>query len=326
MSANQSVEQLTIRSRQLIAVLERVPVENYRRLLLLLSFFWLLWLLAGIFWLIMPIKDPAVLSTSFATTQDLPSEISKRKTVNLAVMQGWHLFGELNQEAVVETVTAEVTGTDVDENAQETRLSLRLEGVVEATNPSHSWAIIEHQSKSDLYKIGQTLPAGNGVTLSRVLSDRAIIDNRGRYEALFLYDEKGNRVKPELKKTTQASAKEKKTVDQRNNKRLSEMAANYRQQLIDDPMSLSDVIKISPANDSDGKLMGYRVRPGKHRQQFKEFGLKAGDIVTSVNGVELNDPSNTMTLYHDLRNTTEATIEVKRGSEIISLVVGIGDN
>jgi general secretion pathway protein C len=328
----EQLSEIAKQARERLSFIAVIPAQTYRNAILALATLWLLWLLADLFWLLMPAPAAsnmaAISSSTNSSARKNVANNNNQQTVDLAKIQGWHLFGETNKaEEASETFSA--AGDDVDENAEETRLSLTLVGLIEAKDPAMGYAIIEYQSKSDLYKVGQTLPAGNSVTLSKVLSDRAIIDNRGKYEAIFLYDEKGNRIQAPARnnrkavKAEPADSNDKRVIDQRGNRRLSKMAADYRQQLINDPMSLAEVIKISPASDSDGKLMGYRVRPGKHRQQFKDFGLKPGDIVTSVNGVALTDPSNAMSLYQDMQNTTEASIEVLRGDETISLMIGI---
>lgn len=188
-----------------------------------------------------------------------------------------------------------------------------------------SYAIIEYQGKSDLYKVGDALPAGRNVLLSKVLADRVIIDNRGEFEAVFLYDDAKDKPGRPIAKTDNNSA-QKKMIDKRNNPNITRMAGKYRQQLLTNPMSLLDVINITMAKDSQDNLLGYRVRPGKHRKQFQTLGLKTGDIITSVNGVSLDDPAKAMQLYQNLRSTTEAAFTIKRGNETVNLVIGLGES
>ncbi len=60
-------------------------------------------------------------------------------------------------------------------------------------------------------------------------------------------------------------------------------------------------------------LLGYRVSPGKDQEQFERLGFKPGDLVTSVNGISLDNPANTMVLYNTMRDAGEAVFELQRG-------------
>ena len=205
--------------------------------------------------------------------------------------------------------------------AQATRLQLKLLGVM-LSSVDASYAVIEHSGQSDLYRVGQAIPGGQRVTLSRVLADRVIIDNRGSLESLMLYDENKNTQAVQINKPVAKPSAAAKVVDQRNNQQVTEMANAYREQLMNNPMSLADVIRISVAKDSNGNVMGYSIRPGRDRKQFTDFGLQSGDIVTAVNGIALDDPAKAMELYGQLRTAKEASLDIKRGSENINVLVG----
>jgi len=68
-----------------------------------------------------------------------------------------------------------------------------------------------------------------------------------------------------------------------------------------------------------GKVVGYRVRPGKERDLFNSLGLKPNDIVVAVNGVALNSSSKAMEVYKSMREETSASFDIKRGEETLSL-------
>ena len=42
---------------------------------------------------------------------------------------------------------------------------------------------------------------------------------------------------------------------------------------------------------SDGTLKGYQLYPGKESDFFKKSGLKVGDVLVAVNGLDIKDPS-----------------------------------
>ena len=59
--------------------------------------------------------------------------------------------------------------------------------------------------------------------------------------------------------------------------------------------------------------------------EFTQLGFLPGDLVTSVNGIALNDPANTMRLYQTLRTATEAVFELDRGGQQVSVAVSLGE-
>ena len=69
----------------------------------------------------------------------------------------------------------------------------------------------------------------------------------------------------------------------------------------------------------NGAVVGLRVRPGRNRQVFDNLGLQTNDIVTAVNGTELTTATIAMEVYRSMRNATEASLQVKRGDEQLTV-------
>ena len=120
--------------------------------------------------------------------------------------------------------------------------------------------------------------------------------------------------KPANTETTASS-----TVNVNQQRRL---ASRYRQQLYNDPQSLSGLLSISAVQGQSG-LKGYRVSPGRDAAQFTALGFKSGDIVTAVNGYALSDPTNTVRLYQLMRDATDATFEIEREGAPVSISVSL---
>ena len=313
----------------LLARAQAIPATAWRKLILLLLILWLFNIIAAATWLFIPspeLKPLKALNSSSAISSGSQGQAIQQSWVDVSAMQAWYLFG--NTE-VTDLEVEEVSNEEVDLDVKETRLSLKLLGVIQSSKPSSGHAIIQYQSKSELYKVGENIPISRGVSLSKVLADRVIIDNRGNFESLYLWDEATQSVKRPVKNnTTNAKVntqKQAKTVDYRNNAKLTSIAADYKRRLFSDPASLSEVLRFSPARNASGEQIGFRISPGRDREQFKAFGLKSGDIVQSVNGVPLNDPSNAMRLYQDMRDASDATFDILRGSENISISVSLDE-
>lgn len=297
--------------RWLLPVWQRAAalgVERWRRVSIALLAAWIIANLARLIWLLMPLPDNAAPLPSPINTPSISTP--KAASADIEKMVAWHLFGE---------VGAQPRAAVVEEQAQETTLNLQLLGVIASSEPTQARAFIQAEGKQQQFAIGEQLPGGGKVVLSKVLVDRAIIDNNGRYETLWLYDpDSSNRVSQPVATDNAATS----TVDMRADPQVTAMAQNYRQQLYQNPGNLADVIQVAPAMDN-GKLIGYRVNPGRDQAQFLRFGLKPGDIVIGINDVSLDDPQRALELYNLLRSARDATITVHRGNENTVLRVSL---
>jgi general secretion pathway protein C len=168
--------------------------------------------------------------------------------------------------------------------------------------------------------VGDKLPVSGKVTVAKILSDRVVLDNGGKYELLILFDKSLISSTP-LQAQAPVTAPSRR-LDRRNNKQVTEMAEAYRQRLYSNPQSLSDVVKIAAVRQ-DGQLRGYRVSAGKDKKQFENLGFQANDVVTGVNGIALTDPGKAMELYRIMRSAEEASFNVLRGDQEVTLVVGL---
>ena len=320
-----SVEKISDLGNRAFAGLALVPASGYRFAAYLFIVIWFLVMLSELFWSFIPVPEVKNSDQALAIMAKPQQKQSQADEVNVETMRQWHLFGQAEQLAVNESIDNVAVADDVNEDARETRLNLTLMGLFEAEDdPADGFASIEHQGKSELYKVGDKVPGGRDVQLAKVLTDRVILDNRGSYEALLLWDE-NQRVKPTATPEQRDKGGRKQVLDQRSNSEISAMASKYRKQLLSNPMSLADVIKVSVAKDGEGNIIGYRIRPGRHRKQFSQFGLKSGDIVTAVNGTALDDPAQAMQLYGQLKTATEASFDVKRGNEDLTLIINLSD-
>ena len=285
-------------------------VERWRAIALAALAAWIIADAARLVWLALPQSlQPVPMA---APLNVAVGEATKTAgAVDLETMIGWHLYGE---------VGAQPRAAAVEEQAQETTLNLQLLGVIAASDPAQARAFILADGKQQQFAIGEQLPGSGRVVLSKVLVDRAIIDNNGRYETLWLYDPASNSNQPQAHDSADSSAAN--TVDLRADAQATALAQSYREQLYKNPGSLADVIQVAPAMDA-GKLIGYRINPGRDQALFQKFGFKPGDIVTGVNGIELQDPQRALELYNLIRSARDASITVRRGSEQLTMMVSL---
>jgi len=70
---------------------------------------------------------------------------------------------------------------------------------------------------------------------------------------------------------------------------------------------------------SGGKLSGFRIRYVKKGSDFDKLGVKRGDIITAINGEQLNNFRVPLEFFNNLDSITAATLTIKRGNEIKEL-------
>jgi len=92
------------------------------------------------------------------------------------------------------------------------------------------------------------------------------------------------------------------------------LAERMRQLAADQPGLLTEIIRPQPVF-AGGQQRGYRVYPGRNRQQFAKLGLQAGDLITAVNGAPLDDPNRGMDMLKNLSAGDRVTITVERNGQ-----------
>jgi general secretion pathway protein C len=308
--------------------------EHARRLRRLLAAAFAVWAvvaLAQVIWALLPAGDTPLPESAVIIN---PVELAARSgpgggQVDIDRLRGWHLFGEAGALTAPEPVVVPDPGAaareGIEKGAKETRLAVKLRGVVASTEDGLGYAVIEYSSKQDVYAVGDKLPVSGKVELAKVLPRQVVLDNNGTYELLELFEES-----PLDSQLLQAPPPEQAAAAQPGARQMisgadaSELARSYRDRLYQNPQSLADVVTISAVREN-GDLQGYRIAPGKQREQFELMGFKPGDLITSVNGIALNDPANTLRLYQTMRSASEAVFELQRDGQPLTMSVSLGE-
>jgi general secretion pathway protein C len=257
--------------------------------------------LAQLTWQVLPSQPAAPLVMPRAALQ---SNVGQTRHTDISRIGQWHLFGEI-QKAAPKPIAQVI-------DAPDTRLNLKLRGLLASSDPVAARAIIaDGKGVEEAYKVGQKLP-GNA-TLREIYADRVILEYRGRLEALRLPKDaltSGVVTQKAASNTQRASNRQVKQAGTADNAAL---LRQYRDALINRPQTLMNLVNASPVMDkASGKLRGYRIRPGKDRKLLGRFGLRSGDVVTSVNGVSLDNPIKALEIMRDLSTATSIMLNVER--------------
>jgi len=201
-----------------------------------------------------------------------------RRGIDLRPIVDAHLFGQ-----------APVTSTD----APPTSIPLVLAGVLALQDPNQGMAILgPNAAQAKLYAVGAAVPGG--ARLHQVYRDRVLLDRGGAIEALMLPRKSAVSGSPPAPATPTPG------------QRLQALAQTSG-------ALLGGLIR-AQAVFQQGKLQGYRIFPGTRSNPaaFAQLGLRAGDMITAVNGTPLDEPNRSLDILQTLSNASSANVTLLR--------------
>jgi len=187
--------------------------------------------------------------------------------------------------------------------APATQMSLVLVGTIAQSDPGKGFAIIgESAPTAKLVAVGKTVTGGT--RLHSVYADRVILDRGGKLEALMLPKKfEGGRGAP--RGATGATA-------MRSTQPM--LGDQIRTLATQNPGAITEILRPQPVF-ANGQQRGYRVYPGRNRQQFSRLGLMPGDLVTAINGTPLDDPARGMEILQSINSASEVTVTIERNGQ-----------
>jgi general secretion pathway protein C len=238
--------------------------------------------LAGITWMLVPGPPPTAAAPR--STGVRPA----RAPADLGALANSHLFGEAREEAAAPVVSTV--------EAPDTTLSLTLTGIL-AGGPKGQAIISANRGPEKTYRVGDAIDNADGALLHSVEPDRVLLNRNGTLEALRL---------PE--KLSSAPARAPSPVLP---PAAAQPAGSLRQVISENASRLTDILRLAP-HVQEGKVVGFRVNPGRDRATFEALGLQPGDVVTDINGTVLDDPSQGLQVFESLGEATQANVTVLR--------------
>ncbi|AHE99800.1 type II secretion system protein GspC [Thioalkalivibrio paradoxus] len=234
--------------------------------------------------------------------ESAPAAAGEPRKSPLAQVADLPLFGELGVPAEPAPVVA-----------PETQLRLRLVGLMAGDHPERGWAIIaEGGGQERLYTVGDTI-AGQA-RLHQIHADRVILERNGRLETLRL---------PRADGTSSARADAPPRAPAAAAPERAQPSVQ-RSEWLDNPERLMQAVQARPVIRS-GELHGVEVRPVRNAREFREAGLQAGDVITSVNGIPLSAIDDIERLLQELAGQSQVDVVLERDGQSISLGIQLLD-
>jgi general secretion pathway protein C len=216
-----------------------------------------------------------------------PTAAQSAPPLDISGLVNAHLFGN-----------AAVQASGDAANAPPSSMPLVLAGVLASDDPKEGMAIIgESAQAAKVISVGAQVPGG--AMLHSVYSDRAIIDRSGALESVFLPRRSSSIATAPMNAPPPQAAGNDAMLDR------------MRRLVNDDPGLIGQVMRPQPVF-AGGKMRGFRVYPGANRQAFSRLGLRAGDLVTAINGTPLDDKDRAQEIFGTLSSSTDARVSITR--------------
>lgn len=242
------------------------------------------WQLVQLTWMLLDREaDPTTIAIAPAA---LPASV--RKGPDIQAIVNAHLFGIQQAETAIDPSAA-----------PQTQMNLVLSAVFATNDPAKGLAIIgESAATANVYKVGEAVRPGT--MLHAVYADRVILERGGQLEALALPTQ--NMAGVQL---SRASAPRPTS---------NQFTENLRRIAESNPSAFAEVVRPQPVF-ANGVQRGYRVYPGRNRQQFTRLGLQPGDLVMSINGTPLDDPQRGIEIFNTMGSSDRVTVTVERNGQ-----------
>ena len=195
-----------------------------------------------------------------------------------------------------------------------TQLKLKLWGTA-VFDKGTSFSIIEDLGarKQGVYGVDETVP-GNA-TVKAIEWNRVILSHNGRDEILELEEAKSVAGAP--KAVAQAPA----APAGANGSGIQQTAENEFtvpksevDSALENMSQLFTQIRAVPHFEG-GQSIGFRLFAIRRGSLFDRIGLKNGDIIRSINGNEMTDPSKAMALLQELRDANDLDVDITRNQQ-----------
>ena len=293
---SQTFSQLLNQTEQLQALLKRLPVVLNFVLIIACA-----QLLSEAIWMLLDDSGSGSISVT------APANLASNKNYNNAKKSQQQAFRNLASAHLFGT--AETTKTQINTSvAPETKLNLVLKGVLAAGSTAMASAIIARSAngKEEIYGINDKIPGG--ITLKEIHPEHVILERHGKFETLRMLKSKGSDQMTSVGKKQPATS----LISASSTRKIK----NIRNELIKNPAdfrkhALPVVVR------ENGKQIGYRLQPQQNSDLLTQAGIKPSDVITSINGVKLDDMKNSISALSALRSANNVNITVKRnGAEV----------
>jgi len=223
----------------------------------------------------------------------LPNQTSFDQSQNSPHISNKDQYTELLGDPMKRNSSQALLDALEDSIPPKTSLPLKLFGVTYSNSRMTNFAILGFNLREQKrYKENDLI--ANNIILESIESNFVVINRDGiRERVSFSEDSSLSIIKRKVAKLTKPSSN------------------------IDALSSLNKVMSFKPYF-TNGRLEGYEISSGQEKDIFNRSGLKKGDILIAVNGLNFNDPS----LAKEI-SSSNVRLDLLRDRKALSLMVGL---
>ncbi|NJL59255.1 MAG: PDZ domain-containing protein [Desulfobacteraceae bacterium] len=199
--------------------------------------------------------------------------------------------------------------TPVGQPMEQTKLQVRLWGTVFSEGAA-SYAVIEDlkDKKQSLYRIDDKIQIA---TVKQILREKVILNSNGKDEVLDMEDKTPPATNKAIFPPVPMGEAQPPSPSESENVKLSRSDI---QESISDMNNLMKQARIRP-HFTDGKPDGLTVTGVRPDSIFTKLGLQSGDIITGVDGREIQSVDDALRLYQSLKSSSNVSVQIKRRGE-----------
>lgn len=188
-----------------------------------------------------------------------------------------------------------------------TNLDAKLLGTVAGTS-EYAYAVVQLDNDINVYRVKDHL--GNAIVLS-IERKKVIILHNGAKEELSMFEEGSQQ---EAGAGTAAAGGGIQQVSQ-GNYVIPESQFKSATQNIGTLLTQARVVP----NLEAGKINGYRIFAITPGSLYANIGLQEGDVIHSVNGIQVTTPESALQLFQQLQNERRFTVDINRNGQSMTL-------
>lgn len=158
--------------------------------------------------------------------------------------------------------------------------------------------------KSKTVKIGEMF---EGYTLEKVYNDYVLFSKNSKQYRLYMAEQAA----ASRHKSTRSSQEERVNV-------LHQVSSDEVKKMTENPADIWKNIGLQP-HSTNGKQDGFRVSYVKKGGVFDTLGLRAGDVIRSINNKEIMNNAQAFEAYKEFKDAKALKVTIQRGKETMEL-------
>ena len=202
-------------------------------------------------------------------------------------------------------------------------LGIQLVGTLVSSKPEWSFAIVKVQNESKLFGVGSSIQ--DKATIVEIAQRYMVVEIGQNREFVKLGEQYGGGPKvasvgpPRIGPPVPAGGQ---TDYSKGVKKVGPYEYHIDRALLEE--NLQDLSKLGMEariipNYVDGKYQGFRLVGLTPNSLLRAIGLESGDLVTRVNGQDIDTPNKALQLFEQLRSSPTITLDIERRGQKVTM-------